>query len=637
MANDNKKSNKLVSDQDDDPTAELETLSEPACAEDNPDRQVEAESDANTFDFVELHADDGDADETIAKLRSDLRSRVESIDKLQFDIEQLRARWTGLEKEIKVREEVTKDLTAELKATQKKQARTGKLLKKRDKEIASLKSRLSDQERSLQDSARLVEQSRENEQESESRVAELQSQVDTSEEKLTALSAESRLEHSRKLESNEQVRSLTGEIESLNNDLATSRALVAELQAYIDTRKSEWQRQESQLSENKKKFGQLNKEIKDANAKLREDGTIHDDLGLRLEPLRSERDDLLKEIAQLRKDAQDGDSDSAEADKHRLARQTGMLAGKDFEISKLANQIDRTESYADELRRQLQDQLLLTDELTTRQKHLEISLTSANSRIEELTDGIEELRSSNVDLLEEKLKQKEEFEKEARQIRFELGDAQETIADRESLNQQLTSDLVNTRDVKMSLESQLVTTEEKSKETIAKLKQDLTQLEAQNDELTEKLITKDNAITALLNELTKRSEAIESIGEIEDVIHELDDRMSERIDDQGHAERERITRLLIGKIDGQKLRFPLFKNRLTIGRTGHNDIQLKAPFISRRHAVIVTDDDSTRIVDWGSKNGVFVNTRQIKEQVLRNGDIVTIGTADFKFEERPKR
>jgi pSer/pThr/pTyr-binding forkhead associated (FHA) protein len=113
--------------------------------------------------------------------------------------------------------------------------------------------------------------------------------------------------------------------------------------------------------------------------------------------------------------------------------------------------------------------------------------------------------------------------------------------------------------------------------------------------------------------------------------------MSDSIDDGAGVERERITRLLVGKIDGQKLRFPLFKNRLTIGRTGHNDIQLKAAFISRRHAVIVSDDANTRIVDWGSKNGVFVNASRIKEQILRNGDIVTIGTADFKFEERRKR
>jgi hypothetical protein len=34
---------------------------------------------------------------------------------------------------------------------------------------------------------------------------------------------------------------------------------------------------------------------------------------------------------------------------------------------------------------------------------------------------------------------------------------------------------------------------------------------------------------------------------------------------------------------------------------------------------------------------VYVNTDRVKEKILKNGDIVTIGTADFKFEERPKR
>jgi pSer/pThr/pTyr-binding forkhead associated (FHA) protein len=100
---------------------------------------------------------------------------------------------------------------------------------------------------------------------------------------------------------------------------------------------------------------------------------------------------------------------------------------------------------------------------------------------------------------------------------------------------------------------------------------------------------------------------------------------------------DRITRLLIGNVEGQELRFPLFKDRLTIGRTKQNDIQLKAQYISRRHALIVTENDRTRIVDWGSKNGVLVNRKKVTEQILKSGDIVTIGTADFQYEERPKR
>ncbi|MCH8307746.1 MAG: FHA domain-containing protein, partial [Proteobacteria bacterium] len=141
----------------------------------------------------------------------------------------------------------------------------------------------------------------------------------------------------------------------------------------------------------------------------------------------------------------------------------------------------------------------------------------------------------------------------------------------------------------------------------------------------------------MLQELTKQSKAIKSTDAIEDVIHELDDRISEQIDDRSGVERARVTRLLIGNIDGQELRFPLFKDRLTIGRTVHNDIQINAPYISRRHAAIVTDEDGTRIIDSGSKNGVYVNSKRVTEQILRNNDLVTIGSADFKFEERPKR
>ena len=124
---------------------------------------------------------------------------------------------------------------------------------------------------------------------------------------------------------------------------------------------------------------------------------------------------------------------------------------------------------------------------------------------------------------------------------------------------------------------------------------------------------------------------------MEDVIQEIDDRMSERIDDRTRPPGERVTRLLVGKIDQQELRFPLFKDRLTIGRTQQNDIQLDAPYISRRHAVVATEGDATRVIDWGSKNGVYVNSRRVTEHFLKNGDIVTIGNAKFRYEERPKR
>jgi pSer/pThr/pTyr-binding forkhead associated (FHA) protein len=81
----------------------------------------------------------------------------------------------------------------------------------------------------------------------------------------------------------------------------------------------------------------------------------------------------------------------------------------------------------------------------------------------------------------------------------------------------------------------------------------------------------------------------------------------------------------------------LFKKRLTIGRTADNDIQLKTSYISRRHAVVLTEGEATRVIDWGSKNGVYVNSERVTECFLANGDIVAVGNAKFRYEERPKR
>ena len=152
----------------------------------------------------------------------------------------------------------------------------------------------------------------------------------------------------------------------------------------------------------------------------------------------------------------------------------------------------------------------------------------------------------------------------------------------------------------------------------------------------QKLATKSEAISILLAELAKKSEQIESIGEIEEVIHDIDERMSER-SVTSVPSADRITRVLIGTVGEQVLRFPLFKDKLTIGRTKDNDIQLEAAYVSRRHAVVQTDGDKTRIIDWGSKNGIYVNSAKASEHFLKHGDVITIGNARFRYEERKKR
>ena len=232
---------------------------------------------------------------------------------------------------------------------------------------------------------------------------------------------------------------------------------------------------------------------------------------------------------------------------------------------------------------------------------------------------------------------------EIRMLRFELGEAQDTVAQTEALNSQLASDLFDTQGFREDLERMLTNNDEQARCRIEELEAELARASGVARDLQEKLDQRSNAIYALMAELARKSQQLESIEGIGDVISDLDDRFVEEFrEDENNAVPSgrpagRVTRVLLGKAGDKLLRFPLFKDKLTIGRTADNDIQLNAPYVSRRHAVVTTDGESTRVIDWGSKNGVFVNSSRVKEHFLKNGDIVTIGNANFRYDERHKR
>jgi hypothetical protein len=69
-----------------------------------------------------------------------------------------------------------------------------------------------------------------------------------------------------------------------------------------------------------------------------------------------------------------------------------------------------------------------------------------------------------------------------------------------------------------------------------------------------------------------------------------------------------------------------------IGRHSENDLILHDPSISRHHAEIVRRrDGSFAITDLESMNGVFVNNRQHRKTILRDGDMVELGDVPLRF------
>jgi pSer/pThr/pTyr-binding forkhead associated (FHA) protein len=89
---------------------------------------------------------------------------------------------------------------------------------------------------------------------------------------------------------------------------------------------------------------------------------------------------------------------------------------------------------------------------------------------------------------------------------------------------------------------------------------------------------------------------------------------------------------LILSMDGLVLKeIPLTKERTTIGRKPHNDIQIDNLAVSGEHAVIVTILNDSFLEDLGSTNGTVVNGNPIKKHFLQNNDVIELGKYKLRF------
>lgn len=89
---------------------------------------------------------------------------------------------------------------------------------------------------------------------------------------------------------------------------------------------------------------------------------------------------------------------------------------------------------------------------------------------------------------------------------------------------------------------------------------------------------------------------------------------------------------LILSMDGLTLKeIVLSKERTTIGRKPHNDIQIDNLAISGEHAVVITILNDSFLEDLGSTNGTFVNGQSIKKHFLQNNDTIELGKYRLKY------
>ena len=85
------------------------------------------------------------------------------------------------------------------------------------------------------------------------------------------------------------------------------------------------------------------------------------------------------------------------------------------------------------------------------------------------------------------------------------------------------------------------------------------------------------------------------------------------------------------RIDGQHSTSHVLARRTRIGRATGCEMQIDSSSVSRHHALVLMSSRDVIIEDLNSTNGVLVNGRKVSRQLLNDGDVLTIGEAQFRL------
>ena len=176
--------------------------------------------------------------------------------------------------------------------------------------------------------------------------------------------------------------------------------------------------------------------------------------------------------------------------------------------------------------------------------------------------------------------------------------------------------------------------------TIGEMNEDIRTRDELAEELRAKLQTKNHDETVIAERIAEAQQRVQSLVQL--IAHKNRKIASLKSDVTVYAAalaaiRGNLTRVTGDDLDGAPLQrimepvehdgVPIALDRkvTTIGRTIENDICLPSKLISRHHARLLVAPNGVIIEDTGSTNGCFVNGRQIRQQLMRDGDILSLG------------
>ncbi|MFN2239976.1 MAG: sigma 54-interacting transcriptional regulator [Thermoanaerobaculia bacterium] len=92
-------------------------------------------------------------------------------------------------------------------------------------------------------------------------------------------------------------------------------------------------------------------------------------------------------------------------------------------------------------------------------------------------------------------------------------------------------------------------------------------------------------------------------------------------------------RCLVARFDDQILRWPLPRESVTLGSASDNHFVLQVPGVSRVHAHVEPVGDKLRLIDAGSRNGLFHSGMKVSDVLLEDGVAIQVGKALVSIED----
>ena len=104
---------------------------------------------------------------------------------------------------------------------------------------------------------------------------------------------------------------------------------------------------------------------------------------------------------------------------------------------------------------------------------------------------------------------------------------------------------------------------------------------------------------------------------------------------EGLRDTRGMPRVIVTK-DGVTLGdYSLSKRECIIGRDKMSDIRINDSYVSKLHAMLQLYSDGVVMLDLNSTNGTLVNSVETKKALLRNNDIISLGSYRLKIENVP--